>query len=191
MLDLHGIGPGFADPVLEAQTVFRQALKAFSRPGMVVGCAAGHVGDAGVALALALLDPDTALWLSPSFAKRADQIRFHTGSILVDDPGMADFLLVGNVRELPPLEGLRAGSDEAPQRSATIILRVAHLAEGRGWTLRGPGICGTRELKVSGLDANFVEMLHRNARRFPCGVDLFLYAGDHLCGLPRTTRLET
>jgi alpha-D-ribose 1-methylphosphonate 5-triphosphate synthase subunit PhnH len=184
-LDLSGVETGFADLALESQAVFRGALEALSHPGKIVECR-----RAAAALALALLDQDTRLWASPKAQRETATLRFHTGCTLVAEAAEADFLLVAEAAELPDLESLACGSDEAPHRSATIILRVASLAADGGWKLSGPGIHGTAQLRVGGLGAPFLEQWARNGKRFPRGVDLFLCAGDRLCGLPRTTLLE-
>ena len=184
-LDLSGVEGGFADLALESQAVFRGALEALSRPGKIVECR-----RAATALALALLDQDTRLWASPKARRETATLRFHTGCALVAEAAAADFLLVAEAAELPDLESLARGSDEAPHRSATVILRVASLAADGGWKLSGPGIHGTAQLRVGGLGTPFVEQWARNGKRFPRGVDLFLCAGDRLCGLPRTTLLE-
>jgi len=184
-LELTGVEPGFADLALESQAVFRGALEALSRPGRIVECR-----RAATALALALLDQDTRLWLSPRARREAATLRFHTGCPVVAEAAAADFLLVGEPAELPELDSLACGSDEAPHRSASVILRVASLADDGGWKLSGPGIHGTAQLRVGGLGAQFLEQWARNGKRFPRGVDLFLCSGDRLCGLPRTTLLE-
>jgi alpha-D-ribose 1-methylphosphonate 5-triphosphate synthase subunit PhnH len=183
--DLSGVETGFADLALESQAVFRGALEALSRPGKIVECR-----RAATALALALLDQDTRLWASQRAKRETATLRFHTGCNMVEQAAQADFLLVADVAELPDLDSLACGSDEAPHRSATIILRVASLAADGGWKLSGPGIHGAAQLRVGGLGAPFLEQWARNGKRFPRGVDLFLCAGDRLCGLPRTTLLE-
>src|SRR5262245_61448376 len=184
-LDLSGVQEGFEDLALESQGVFRGALEALSRPGKIVECR-----RAATSLALALLDQDTRLWVSPQAQRESMTLRFHTGCTLVAEPAEADFLLVGAPAELPDLESLASGTDEAPHRSATVILRVASLEDGDGWKLSGPGIHGTARLRVVGLGAPFLAQWARNGKRFPRGVDLFLCAGDRLCGLPRTTLVE-
>ena len=184
-LDLGGVEAGFADLALESQAVFRGALEALSRPGRIVECR-----RAATALALALLDQDTRLWLSPRAQREAATLRFHTGFVPAADAAGADFLLVAEPAELPDLDALACGTDESPHRSASVILRVASLSDEGGWKLSGPGIHGTARLRVGGLGTPFLEQWARNGKRFPRGVDLFLCADDRLCGLPRTTLLE-
>jgi len=193
---LAGVVAGFADPVLDSQQAFRACLDALAHPGRVVDLGPGLPSVPGLhaaagALLLALLDQDTSLWLSPSLAGGpvAASLRFHTGCLLAGAPGEADFALIGGPAELPPLDCFGAGSDEYPERSATLLVQVAAFQPG-GWRLAGPGIRGEARLSIAGLAADFPGQWERNCARFPRGVDLFLASGERLCGLPRTTRLE-
>jgi alpha-D-ribose 1-methylphosphonate 5-triphosphate synthase subunit PhnH len=185
-IDLTAIESGFVDPTLDAQAAFRSALQALSRPGALVTCE-----RAAFALCLALLDHDTRVWLSPGSARLAASLRFHTGCTLVASPAGADFALVASPAELPRLDRLGLGSDEAPHRSSTVILEVAELRDDSGWKLSGPGIRTPARLHAAGLDAAFAAQWADNGKRFPRGVDLILCSGDRLCGLPRTTRMES
>jgi alpha-D-ribose 1-methylphosphonate 5-triphosphate synthase subunit PhnH len=194
--ELALVGPGFADPVLDSQAVFRGCLCALARPGSVVDLAGGErpvdgLRAAAGSLLRALLDQDTRLWVSPGAPRcAATHLRFHTGCALVDAPGEADFALVAAPEELPALATFNAGSDEYPDRSASVVLQVPRLAEGGPWRLSGPGIRGEARLAVTGLGTEFVAQWEANRRRFPRGVDLYLASGTRLCGLPRTTRIE-
>jgi alpha-D-ribose 1-methylphosphonate 5-triphosphate synthase subunit PhnH len=184
-IDLSGIEPGFVEPTLDAQAAFRSALQALSRPGTLVKCE-----RAAFALCLALLDHDTRVWLSPAAAMLAPSLRFHTGCPVAGRPEEADFLLVGSPAELPELARLGSGSDEAPHRSASVMIEVAQLRDDGGWKLSGPGIRGAARLHASGLDGGFAAQWVANGKRFPRGVDLFLCSGNRLCGLPRTTCID-
>lgn len=195
-LDLAAVGPGFGDPVFESQAAFRACLAALATPGTVVSLGAGLQAVPGLdpaagALLLALLDQDTRLWLSPggAGARIATSLKFHTGCSLAAAPGEADFALVAVAEELPPLEAFGAGSQEYPERSATVVLQVPAIA-GAGWRLSGPGVRGEARLSVPALGDAFLEQWRRNHARFPRGIDLYLSCGERLCGLPRTTRIE-
>ena len=184
-IDLAAVLPGFDDPAYGSQAAFRAALQALSRPGTLV-----ESERAAYSLCLALLDQDTRLWLSPSAQAFGASLRFHTGCLLVRNAAEADFIFAGNAKELPPLESLGLGTDEAPHRSATVILEVEELAVGGSWRLAGPGIPDEARLRVPALGTAFLEEWRANQRRFPRGVDLFVCSGARVCGLPRTTRIE-
>lgn len=193
---LADVVPGFADPVFDSQRAFRGCLDALAHPGRVIELGAGLHATPGLhtasgALLFALLDQDTRLWLSPGLANgvAAASLRFHTGCSLVGLLQDADFALVGGPAELPPLDAFEGGTDEHPERSATIVLQVTALVPS-GWLLTGPGIRGETRLSAPPLGEDFLLQWERNCARFPRGVDLFLTSGDRLCGLPRTTRLE-
>lgn len=197
MIDLSAVGAGLADPVFDSQRVFRGCLEALSRPGMVVEMRAGDEGVPGLhaasgALLLALLDQDTRLWLSPSLAngRAGSSLRFHTGCTVTTSPELADFALVAAPHELPALGAFAPGSDEHPERSATVVLQVPSLSAAGGWRLSGPGIHAQAQVRVESLGAEFLAEWEANRLRFPCGIDLYLTSGEQLCGLPRTTRIE-
>lgn len=183
-VELGSVLPGFDDPAFGSQAAFRAALQALSRPGVLVDCE-----RAAYSLCLALLDQDTRLWLSPAARAFGPSLRFHTGCILVPGVSQADFVMAGTASEMPPLESLATGSDEAPHCSATLIVEVGELADDGGWKLGGPGIPGEARLRVPALGERFLEEWKANGTRFPRGVDAFLCSGGRVCGLPRTTRI--
>lgn len=197
--DLQRVRPGFEDPVIGSQAVFRQALQALAMPGRPLELRAaaqlpapGH--GAAALLLLALLDSDCTLWLSPSLAGSDAQawLQFHTGCRCVQDPGQAQFLWLAAGDAWPALEAMNAGSDEYPDQSATCVMEVAGLVTeaGQGWLLRGPGIDGQLQLGVQGLPQDFDQQWANNHASFPRGVDLFLATPTQLLGLPRTTQLH-
>jgi len=182
------ITPGFADPVLGAQSSFRAMLHALSHPGRIVALpdvpqAPAPLGPAMAALALALCDADTPLWHDGGAAV-ADWLRFHTGAPLA--PAHAARFLAATGAP-PALAGLALGSDEAPQDGATLLLQVSALEAAAGWSLAGPGIETTTALRVSGAPPGFVAERAALAALFPRGLDIMLCAGRHIVGLPRTT----
>jgi alpha-D-ribose 1-methylphosphonate 5-triphosphate synthase subunit PhnH len=186
------LSAGFADPVLDAQACFRAVLDAMARPGRVhrlPGRPAppAPLGAAAAAVLLTLADADTPVWLDAGAAAEA-WLRFHAGAPVVTDPTAAAFLLACGAP--PALHELAQGTEEEPQRSATLIVQVAALEEGAGWRLTGPGIQHAHRLRVTGLPAGFAAEWQANRARFPCGIDLVLCAGDRLAALPRTTALE-
>jgi alpha-D-ribose 1-methylphosphonate 5-triphosphate synthase subunit PhnH len=87
------------------------------------------------------------------------------------------------------LDVVDAGTEERPDLSATLVLQVDGLVEGRGRRLTGPGIDGAAWLEVPGAPVLW-QTVRANATRFPRGIDVILCAGDRLAALPRTTRVE-
>ncbi len=194
-LDLASVIPGFPEPTADSQGVFRDCLEALSAPGRCVEMctaidAVPGIHPASLVLLLAMLDQDTNLWLSPSAAAAAATFRFHTGCRLVDDPAAAHFALAANPQELPALEVFAGGTDEHPERSATLLLQVPAFAGAR-WLLTGPGIESSIRVAAPDLGDGFVAQWQRNRGRFPRGIDLFLVCGRTLCGLPRTTDIAS
>ncbi|MGC8518888.1 MAG: phosphonate C-P lyase system protein PhnH [Steroidobacteraceae bacterium] len=195
-LDLNAVGPGFSDPPLASQAVFRVALNAFATPGRIqrVASDAQHpigVAPSAAALLLALLDPDCTLWLAPRLARSsaAAWLRFHTGCRIVSEPRAAQFLW-SDADQMPPLDQLPAGSEFEPESAATCLIQVHALEDTAGWRLRGPGIERTQPLTVRHLGEGFVTQWRANHAAFPRGVDLLLCAGECVAGLPRTTTIE-
>ncbi len=198
--ELQQVRPGFEQPTLGSQAVFRRALQALSMPGRAVTLPAlaqlptrGH--GAAAMLMLALLDSDCSLWLSPTLAGSDAEawLRFHTGCRCVQDPAQARFLWLAAGDTWLALSSMHAGSDTYPDQSATCVMEVGalapHGAEGVAWTLQGPGIQGSVALAVQGLPHDFAAQWAANNAMFPRGVDVFLATHDQIAGLPRTTRL--
>lgn len=182
---------GFADPVLDAQATFRAVLEAMSRPGRIqrAGTALtppAPLNQAAAAVLLTLADADTTLWLDAGPGAEA-WLRFHCGAAVVADAAVADFALASGTP--PVLAALAQGTEEEPQRGATLVLQVEALVEGEGWRLSGPGIEHEHRLRVTGAPEGFLAAWAANRAAFPCGVDVVLCAGDRLAALPRTVMI--
>jgi alpha-D-ribose 1-methylphosphonate 5-triphosphate synthase subunit PhnH len=183
--------PGFADPVLDAQACFRAVLEATSRPGRVQPAGAGlrppaPMMPAAAAVLLTLADSGTTLWHDAGADAEA-WLRFHCGAPAAP-AAQAAFLLATGAP--PPLATLLAGTEEEPERGATLLLQVASLAEGSGWRLAGPGIEHHHRLAVGGLPAGFADSWAANRAQFPRGVDVILCAQDRIAALPRSLAIE-
>ncbi len=183
---------GFAGPVPDAQGCFRALLEAMARPGRVHRLAAlpeapAALAPATAAVLLTLADTETPVWTDAGAAAE-DWLRFHAGCPLVTNPETAAFVLA--TRAIPDFAALDAGTEEEPHRSATLVLQVAGLQEGEGWSLSGPGIETTHRLRVAGLDSTFLPAWTANRARFPQGIDVVLCAGSRLAAVPRTTHIE-
>lgn len=189
---MTALAPGFTDPPLAAQAVFRRLLDAMARPGMVVSLEAPPaplpLAPAAGAIALTLCDADTAVWLDPALrtAEVIAWLRFHTGCRFVGAAEDAAFAFAADVVAVP-FDRLSIGSDEFPDRSATAVLQVVRLGAGTPLRLAGPGIETTTTLHVEGLPPGFIEWRRRNHTAYPRGVDVVLVAGAAIAALPRST----
>ena len=191
------LGGGFADPVMEAQATFRALMDAMARPGTICPLAAAVSPPAplppvAAAVALALCDHDTPLWLDPALSA-GETVRtwlaFHCGAPLTATPAEAMFALVVEPARLPDLALFGQGTQEYPDRSTTLILAVDTLEEGPMLRLEGPGIEGLARLAAAPLPPRFAAQWAANAARFPLGVDLVLPAAGAVACLPRTARI--
>lgn len=193
----QAMAPGFSDPQLDTQRVFRQALQAMARPGQIVPIdrlpdAPKPLTPVAAALALTLFDLDTPVWLSADLRGAAgDYLAFHTGAPHAGELAAASFVVVADGKAMPDLASIALGDAEYPERAATLIVQVERLQIGSGRRLRGPGILGHVDIQVAGLAEDFWAALDANRKRFPLGFDAFLVAGESVLGLPRTTILDT
>lgn len=190
--------PGFADPVFDAQRLFRAVLDAMSHPGRIVQLsdlpdAPPPLNRTAAAVCLTLADFDTPLWIDDqSAAAEAARrhLRFHCGCSLPEAHGEAAFAVATDPMTLPPLASFAQGSDEYPDRSATIVLQVDRLSDQAGVMLSGPGIEHKTAFDAGPLPTGFWEQVRANGTLFPRGVDLVFAAADRLAALPRSIRVE-
>ncbi|MER8382703.1 phosphonate C-P lyase system protein PhnH [Mesorhizobium sp. M0142] len=198
-LATQSIEGGFADPVFNAQTVFRAVMDAMARPGSVQPLPAlAHppvpLSATAGAIALALCDNDTPLWLDPALQGSAavkSWLGFHTGAPLANTPADAHFALIATPAEMMALDGFSQGTQDYPDRSTTLILEVGDLVSGAPLLLEGPGIEKTATIAPAQMPRHFVEQWKQNNQRFPRGVDIILATSDAIACLPRTTRIKT
>ena len=195
---------GFADPALDAQAMFRLVLDAMAYPGRIVTVVSGDdqsveavtPGDmdrTAFKLALTLMDFETTVWLDSML--KADQpvveaLRFHCGCPITEDPGEANFALIGDPKNAPPLSAFHQGTPDYPDRATTVIMQVETLHHGRGVRLTGPGIKTEVGLGIDGIPPGFWRQWMINHKLYPLGVDLILTAGDRLAALPRSVSVE-
>lgn len=193
----HALEGGFAEPVLDSQAIFRSVMDAMARPARIAKTALPAAPPEPLtplagAIACTLLDADTPVWLDPALdesAAVAAWLGFHTGTRFAAAPAEAAFALIGDPSDMPPLDRFAQGTQEYPDRSATLILQLESLGGGAPLTLRGPGIESEATIAPLGLPDDFVRQWTQNTKRFPRGVDLILTAGDSLACLPRSARL--
>lgn len=189
---------GFSDPVFAAQGVFRAVMDAMARPGSIrqlpaLAAPPTPLTPAGAAVALTLCDHETAIWLDPVLQAARGAVAwlgFHAGAPLARTPAEAQFAIVSAPGDCIALENFSQGTQEYPDRSATLIFQIETLSGGRKLVLKGPGIATTATIAPAPLPRHFVEQWRQNGARFPRGVDIVLAAPEGIACLPRTTRIE-
>jgi alpha-D-ribose 1-methylphosphonate 5-triphosphate synthase subunit PhnH len=197
MTTIAELPSGFADKVLSAQSTFRSVMDAMARPGSVQRIAATSGAPDGMmrgtaAIALTLFDHDTPIWLDAAMSGTssvAKWLKFHTSAPVVSDSAICSFALIGDAKALPSLDYFPFGSNEYPDRSATVILQVESLTQGPVLELRGPGIDGTALLQAIIQPHDLFGRLAINVTLFPRGIDVVLVHDDCIVAIPRTTRL--
>jgi len=188
----------FDDKVLSAQSSFRAIMDATARPGRihriaVTAEAPAPMMRATAALAHALFDHDTPIWLDATMRDNGDAgrwLRFHTSAPLTNDAGQAEFALIGDVAALPVLETFALGSSEYPDRSTTLVVQIRSFNDGPAFELKGPGIDGSIVVQADARLSDLFVQLAANARTFPRGIDVVLVADDAILAIPRSTRLR-
>jgi alpha-D-ribose 1-methylphosphonate 5-triphosphate synthase subunit PhnH len=183
---------GFADPVTDAQGCFRAVLDAMARPGRIHEAGVGlmppvPLAPASAAVLLTLVDHETPLWLDPDAAASREWIAFHCGAPLAIGPETCAFALALSLLDLAVLP---AGSHEAPERSASIVLQVRAFEGRRRLRLEGPGLREPTVLAIDGLPVQFAGVWEQNRARFPLGVDIILCTGTRLAALPRSVTVR-
>ncbi|WP_369789658.1 phosphonate C-P lyase system protein PhnH [Rouxiella sp. WC2420] len=185
----------FQSPVADAQYSFRRILKALSEPGSIVTLPTmpgfGVLGSASACVLLTLIDQDTPLWIGPQINDEVlrQNLRFHTGAVLTDDPRSVSFALVEGSLDSATLLAFPCGDEMSPELATTVIVQLESLDGGQPLRLRGPGI--EQEHIVSPLLPECVShYLVNRPHRFPLGLDFMFTCGEQLLALPRTTRVE-
>lgn len=191
------LSPGFQDPPRESQRTFRALMDAMARPGTPQKLETRLAPPAPLtpelaALALTLLDFETAVWLDAPLAGApgvVDFLRFHTSARIVADPGEAQFALIAGSAAFPPFAIFAQGEPDYPDRSATLLLAVEALADGP-LVLEGPGLAAPQRAGARPLPPDFADRLAENRALFPLGIDLVLAAPGEILALPRSVRVR-
>ena len=189
---------GLADPVFDAQAIFRLLMGAMAEPGTVADLGArvaapAPLVPAAAAILAALADGDTPVWMAePAGAgeSAARWLRFQTGAPVTADPAAAAFALLPEGDDPTGWSHFPRGTPDYPDRSATLLLPVRSLAGGEALVLAGPGIAAERRIAPAGLPDGFVAALAENRAGFPLGFDLVLVCGTAALALPRSTRVR-
>ncbi|MGV2127103.1 phosphonate C-P lyase system protein PhnH [Agrobacterium vitis] len=193
MLEAESLTGGFAQPVFEAQSVFRAVMDGMARPGTHQTVAVSlhppaPFGLAQAAIALTLCDADTRVWLSGGLGKSPAPawLSFHTGAVTTTDKTEAQFAFFEAGSPLAACAQFSTGTQDYPDRSVTVVYEVAGFEGGQSLALKGPGIQDRTMIAPLGLPDGFLRHWQDNHALFPRGVDVIFTAGrDFLC-LPRS-----
>jgi alpha-D-ribose 1-methylphosphonate 5-triphosphate synthase subunit PhnH len=98
------------------------------------------------------------------------------------------FTSLADGRQVAALADALHGNLLYPDASATIFA-PATIGSGTRLRLSGPGIDGTLDIAVGGVDPAFWT-LRAEAIRYPLGWDLYLAEAESLVGIPRSTTIE-
>ncbi len=168
------------------QSIFRELLDAFSRPGEV---------------------RDLTLLIEGTTAQRAVLATLMDGEATLADPhqkiAIGDWSLLQARRGTPEaaryvvIDGCRApdfepamGCLESPEFGATLLIEVTAVGDGPlVIQLNGPGINGLRVLRLDGLHADWLEQRVDWVASFPLGVDILFFDSKRIVALPRTTHV--
>jgi alpha-D-ribose 1-methylphosphonate 5-triphosphate synthase subunit PhnH len=192
------LASAFPEPALASQAVFRAVMDAFARPGEIkalphAAAAPSPLSATAAALAWALLDYETPLWLDATLAEVpavAEWIRFHAGARVTDDPRQAAFAIIADPAQTPPFDLFALGTPEYPDRSTTLVMQVDCFGQGQRWSLSGPGIADRASLSADPLPGDLGDRLAANRALFPRGIDLILVSPDAVAALPRSVVLQ-
>jgi alpha-D-ribose 1-methylphosphonate 5-triphosphate synthase subunit PhnH len=198
MMKTDALTGGFAEPVFDAQSVFKMVMDCMARPSQIATvrpkvAPPEPMGQAAGAIALTLCDHDTAIWLGTGLAKSpaVDWLGFHTGAPLTKEKVEARFAFLDLNAPLCAFGLFAAGTQEYPDRSTTVVIEIASLEGGPALTLSGPGIDGSATISPVGLPDQFLRQWADNKTLFPRGIDVVLTAGDKLLCLPRTVKIAS
>ncbi|MDP5293586.1 phosphonate C-P lyase system protein PhnH [Oceanimonas sp. CHS3-5] len=197
---MTAITTAFADAIHDSQACFRRLLTAMSEPGTRVTLdragAFGGLSAGGAQVLLTLADNGTRIWLSASLKEDEavlDNLRFHVAAPLTEQAATADFAVLSQ-RDSDAaealLQALPKGTEEYPDRGATLVIETDAFDDGMPVTLSGPGIAGVRSVRLGSLPSALMRWLSERDLSSPLGIDLMLVCDRDLIAIPRSTRVE-
>jgi len=177
---------------LTQQKSFRRLMDACAYPGRLADLS--DTGAEALSAVLAtLLDGEVSLADPDGLVPEHEWPRLEAQC---STPDQADFIVCDGAiaPKTAPAFSPRLGTLENPERSATLILRVAKLggeeSQAAHLTLSGPGIERTQALAVAGLAPAWLSARAAWVAAFPLGVDYILVDRECVTFLPRTTQIK-
>lgn len=197
------------DEVFDAQATFRVVLEAMSRPGELFrlpGVAYERTPDGlhphATSVVWSICDGFVTLFVDGP-QEWQDYLEVNTG-VVPADLAEADIVVARGASSGRTLRNACRGSLEFPEEGATVVVLVHLLADslagagtGNGYgrpaalTLRGPGIRTLNEVRIVGLDPDFVPAITEASAHYPIGVDVILVdEAGRVVAIPRSCNVE-
>lgn len=177
------------------QRTFRTLLECMSRPGSISTLPTSPLAEGpwgGSLLVMqCVLDHEVTFAVAATDDSVREQLLRRTGARTAP-LGDAGFVLADAEHAATAIAAAREGHLEEPERSATVVIRVAEVGSGAlRAVLSGPGIDGATRLELTGLEAAALLALRERNEAYPTGIDVVLVdlEGRVAC-LPRSTRIE-
>ncbi|OSN10733.1 carbon-phosphorus lyase subunit PhnH [Lonsdalea iberica] len=193
---------GFANPVFGTQACFRKIVKAMSEPGVTVTVPGieglDNISSSTIAVLLTLTSPKTPLFIDRNISNPLllRTLCLHTNVPITSNAAEAYFVLLNgktNTFDSRPIQHdlmcFPCGNEVEPEKSATIILEVDGLNNGRLLKLSGPGVNNVKIISPH-LPSAIRRYLCERPHPFPMGLDFLFTSGKKLLAIPRTTRVE-
>lgn len=188
--------PGFYDLVHDSQDTFRVLLNALSRPGTIKEIDVKLTPPSGLNVAcaaacLTLFDLETIIWLQPRLDEEIKNwLLFHTGCRFIEDTKQADFAVIGDINNMPPLSQFKQGTPVYPENSTTLLITVEEkdfsLTSSNLPILTGAGINQQITMPIN-LSDSFWQQWQQNYNSYPLGIDIYFFSENKIIGLPRTS----
>lgn len=183
------LAAGFDEPVFGTQLAFRSIMEAISFPGRVLEVVRPQGQPKGwpsslAAGCLTLLDSDVTVWLDCEDPDALHYLKFHTGCRISPRPEDADFAIIFDVA-LAPFQQFKIGTDQYPDRSATLLIACESLTDGAPIDASGPGIKLTNRIAPDIGNSKFWGIWADNNSVYPLGFDVFFFSDNAVLALPR------
>lgn len=168
------------------QQIYRALLDAMSHPGRVVPMVCESKARTSTAVLATLLDAEVSL-ADPD--GMLDEGEWPMLQAINSKAEVADYILCSGAN--PPDFQPKLGTLPSPEMSATLLVLVDSLMLGdMSFHLSGPGVDGTTECFVTGLDSEWLTRRNSWVSAFPLGIDLLLIDDKAVMALPRTAKVE-
>ena len=187
----------FGNLAHDSARAFRPILDAMANPGKIYSFnppvqAPAELGPEAAAVALALCDFQSSIWLESSLriAEIPQYIRFHTGAPITSSKPDAMFAFIDAARAVPDLADFPMGTQDYPDRSVTLVIKAERLTNNSDVTLKGPGIQSTRGFGAAPVSPTFWHSMIASRTGFPLGMDIIFVGNHQVAALPRSTQIS-